>query len=142
MAEKELRYYFVLDLLASHIGDEYEGTVTGVTGNGIYVQLDRFLVDGLVRLSDLPSRGQTERWRMNRTTGSLIEQRTGKTISVGDRFTVRVVNASPEQRKLDLYVVDEMGTEKFSDRRKRKQTQKNKLRGPGKRSKNKGRKRR
>ncbi len=106
-AERDLRYYFVLDLLASHLGDDYEGTVTGVTGSGVFIQLDRFLVDGFIRIHDLPASAR-DLWRLNPNTGALVAQRSGKTITIGDRFTVRIANVKPEARTLDLVIVHEI----------------------------------
>jgi len=106
-AERELRNYLVMDLLSEHIGEDYAGTVTGMTNSGVFIQLDRFLVDGFIRLADLPRARSGDRWRLNRTTGSLTAQRSGATISIGDRFTVRVANVSPTTRKLDLVILDD-----------------------------------
>lgn len=106
-AERDLRNYLVLELLSSMVGERFEGTVTGVTGNGIFVQIDRYLVDGFIRTPDLPS-GPTgqERWRLNRTTGALVAQRSGKTITLGDRFVVQIASANPSGRRLDLVIIE------------------------------------
>lgn len=104
-AERDLRTYLVLELLAQHLGELFDGTVTGMTNSGVFIQLNRYLVDGYVRLEDLP--GKDENWRMNRTTGALVAQRSGRTISIGDRFTVRLVKVSPESRQLDLQITSD-----------------------------------
>ena len=109
-AERDLRTYLVLALLAEHLGDDYEGTVTGVTGNGIYVQLDRYLVDGFISVSDISrSFGNvSDRFAYNRNTGGLVAQRSGKTIAIGHRFLVRVASVDTVRRKLDLAIVSEI----------------------------------
>ncbi len=107
-AEKYLRTYLVLDFLRQHLGDDFEGTVTGVTNAGVFVQLDRYLSDGFVRVNDLP--GQvSDQWRLNRTTGALVAQRSGKTITIGDRFMVRIAKVSPERRQMELVIVGPIG---------------------------------
>lgn len=109
-AEHELRDYLVLDLLAKHIGEDYDGTVTGVSTSGIFVQLDRYLVDGFVALADLPGshrgKGRANPWKFNRNTGALVAQKSGQTITIGDRFLVRVTAVDPAARKLDLSIVE------------------------------------
>ncbi len=106
-AERDLRTYLVLDLLSQHLGDDYDGTVTGVTGSGIFIQLDRFLVDGFISVNDVSrSVGSPgDRWQFNRTTGGLVALRSGRTISIGNKFIVRVANVDVTRRKLDLVIV-------------------------------------
>lgn len=111
-AERSLRNYLVLDLLSRHVGDEFEGTVTGVTGSGVFVQLDRYLVDGFVAIAELPgfiSGVSRPRWNLNRRTGQLEEQTSGVRLSLGDRFVVRVVLVEPAARRLDLAVMKQVG---------------------------------
>ncbi len=112
-AERALREYFILALLADHLGDDFDGTVTGVTSQGVYIQIDRFLVDGLIRCNDLPgSPGgpDGERWRINNITGALVAQRSGRSITIGDSFVVRVAAVRPESRQLDLVIIDSRST--------------------------------
>jgi ribonuclease R len=107
-AERDLRDYLVLELLSRHLGDQFEGTVTGVTGSGIFVQLDRYLIDGFISVADLTGGGRSssESWRLDRATGTLVEHRRGRTISIGDRMTVRVARVEPSLRRLDLVIID------------------------------------
>lgn len=104
-AERELRNYLVLELLSQHIGDDYDGTVTGVTGNGVYIQIDKYLVDGFVRSNDLPGT-KNDRWKLNPQTGALVAQRSGATVSIGNTFTVRVAAVDLARRVMDLTVID------------------------------------
>ncbi|MEM1446106.1 MAG: RNB domain-containing ribonuclease, partial [Planctomycetota bacterium] len=104
-AERELRNYLVLELLAEQLGDDFAGTVSGVTGNGVFIQIDKYLVDGFVAVRELPQLPQ-DRWRFNRTTGALVAERSGKTITIGDRFTVRIASVDLARRQMDLAVVE------------------------------------
>ena len=113
-AERELRNYLVLALLEQHLGEEYAGTVTGVTGSGVFVQLDKYLVDGLVRSQDLPG-PKGEQWRLNDRAGSLVAQRSGRAISIGDTFTVVVAKVDLGRRSMDLVIVEDPGAAASSD---------------------------
>ncbi len=105
-AERDLRTFLVLALLDEHVGDDFDGTVTGVTRGGIFVQLDRYLVDGFVAVTDLPvASGRGDHWKLNQTTGALVAQRSGKTITIGDRFVVRIANVKPAKRVMELCIV-------------------------------------
>ena len=104
-AERELRKYLVLQLLEGMLGDDFAATVTGVTGQGAFLQIDRYLVDGFVKLDALPG-GKTDRWKLNPNTGALVAQRSGKTISIGDRFTVRIADIDLPRRQMELVILD------------------------------------
>lgn len=104
-AERELRNFLVLQLLAEHLGEDFAGTVTGVTGAGVYIQIDKYLIDGFVRSNDLPGT-KGDRWKHNPKTGALVAQRSGKTVSIGSTFTVRVAAVDLGRRTMEMVIVD------------------------------------
>ncbi|MEM8737681.1 MAG: VacB/RNase II family 3'-5' exoribonuclease [Planctomycetota bacterium] len=120
-AERELRKYLILELLATKLGEDFPGTVTGVTGQGIYLQIDRYLIDGFIRVADLPGptsakkhngKGRKtsggDRWQLNRNTGALVAQRSGRVINIGDRFpVVRIASVDLPRRQLELVIVED-----------------------------------
>ncbi len=112
-AERELRNYLVLELLSNHLGEDFAGTVTGVTGQGIFVQIDRYVIDGFIRSSDLPSPSdgkkgnKGDRWQLNRNTGALVAQRSGRSISIGHTFTVRIAAVDLTRRQMELVIVED-----------------------------------
>ena len=103
-AERELRNYLVLEMLSGRLGEDFDGTVTGVVAQGCFIQLNRFLVDGFVKVSELPS-AIGDFWKLNRNTGQLVADRSGKTIAIGDRFTVRIAAVNTVTRQMDLAIV-------------------------------------
>ena len=116
-AERELRKYLVMELLSTKLGEDFPGTVTGVTGQGIYLQIDQYLIDGFIRVADLPAPGRNhpskggrnsggDRWQLNRNTGALVAQRSGRVINIGDRFTVRVASVDLPRRQLELVIIE------------------------------------
>jgi len=105
-AERELRKFLVLQLLETRLGEDFPATVTGVSGQGAFLEIDRYLIDGFVRLADLPG-DKSDRWKLNPNTGALVAQRSGKTISIGDRFTVRIANIDLPRRQMELVILDD-----------------------------------
>ncbi len=110
-AERDLRSFLVLRLMEEMIGDDFEGTVTGVTSEGVFIQLDKYLVDGFVRAAEINLAGTSrgDRWKLNRQTGALVAQRSGLTIQIGDRTLVRIANVQPWRRQMDLVIMQLRG---------------------------------
>ena len=101
-AERELKLVYVLRLLEQHVGDEYEGIVTGVANFGVFVQFPEYLVEGLLRFSDLPD----DWWEVDSEAGCVIGQRTGRRLKIGDTVRVRIAAIDIAQRKLDLALAE------------------------------------
>ncbi len=105
-AERELRAVKVLQLLAEHVGDVIEGVVTGVTGFGVFVQSTRFLIEGMIRVGDLPD----DFWVLDDRTGVLRGQRTGRRIALGDRAKVQIVTVNIPARQLEFRLLEHGST--------------------------------
>lgn len=101
-AERELRAVKILQLLAEHVGDVIDGVVTGVTGFGVFVQSTRFLVEGMIRVADLPA----DFWMFDDRTGVLRGQRSGRRIALGDRARVQIVAVNISARQLELRLLE------------------------------------
>jgi ribonuclease R len=114
-AERELRQFLVLQLLENHIGEDFPALVTGVTANGVFVRLEKYLAEGLCRVEELPAPqkdGRTinnPRWVMDRQSGSLVEQNTGRSYNIGDRLNVTVAEIDLARRQMTLLVSDAAG---------------------------------
>jgi ribonuclease R len=90
-----------------HLGDEFSGVVTGITGSGLYVQLERFLVEGMVRLQDMPqSGGRPDEWRADDRTGRLVAKRSGASLGIGDIVMVEIQRVDLGSRHLDLRLTE------------------------------------
>jgi ribonuclease R len=111
-AERELRQFLVLQLLAEHIGEVFDGLVTGVTGAGVFIRLDKYLAEGIIRTEDLPSFDASgraggfgrSRWQLDKRTGALVEQNSGRSFSIGDRVAITVLQVDLARRQMQLGV--------------------------------------
>ncbi len=109
-AERQLRQFLVLQLLSNHIGESYKGVVTGVSARGLFVQIDKFLADGIIKVSDLP--GDVTRsnarpvWRVDQRTGALVDQASGRSFNMGDTVTIRIAQVDLARRQMDLVLDD------------------------------------
>ncbi|MEY3026351.1 MAG: Ribonuclease [Planctomycetota bacterium] len=106
-AEKDLRTFLVLQLLhEKHLGDEFDGTVTGIMPNGtVFVSIDRYLVDGAIPSRDMKGGdGRIDRWTRDQRSGRLIASRSGASIGLGDRIKVRITSVDLRGRQLNLEI--------------------------------------
>jgi len=112
-AERDLRQFLVLQLLAEQIGEEFTGVVTGVNPRGVFVQIDKYLADGMVKKEDLPGdvtrSNQMPRWRIDDKTGALFDENSGRSYNMGDRVKVNIAAVDLSRRQLDLLIADAEG---------------------------------
>lgn len=101
-AERELRMVKVLEFLSGRLGEIEEGVVTGVTNVGIFVQLRKYLVDGLIRFDDLAD----DWWELDPRGGCVYGQRSGNCIKIGDRLRVQIAAVDVASRDLDLALAE------------------------------------
>jgi len=106
-ATREAMNWLKTEFMQNKLGQEFQGTISGVTQFGAFVQLDTLQVDGLIHVSALGS----EYFDLDRSRFRLVGSRTGRTFQLGDRVKVKVVRASLEDRKIDFSLVEELPVE-------------------------------
>ncbi len=99
--EAWLKCYFIRDKL----GEQFTGTISGVTTFGIFVQLDSLFIEGLVHVTELGA----DYFQYDEARHELRGERTGKRYQLTDRVTVQVSRVDLDARKIDLMLVDEFG---------------------------------
>jgi ribonuclease R len=96
--EAWLKSYYMQD----HVGEEFDGTISGVTNFGLFVTLDDLYVDGLVHISDL---GQ-DYFQFDQQKHMLRGERSGAQYQLAGRVRVKVVRVNLEQAKIDFVLVE------------------------------------
>jgi ribonuclease R len=94
-----LKCYYMKDRL----GEEFAGTITGVTGFGIFVTLDEVYVEGLVHISEL---GQ-DYFHFDQDKHMIMGERTRKKYQLADRVNIKVVRVDIETSKIDFALASE-----------------------------------
>jgi ribonuclease R len=84
--EREVVDLYRALLMRDRVGDVFEGTVTGVTGTGVYVSLDEPFVDVLVRYESMGP----DQYEIDDDEIGVFGRRSGERIDLGDRMTVTV----------------------------------------------------
>lgn len=96
--EREVVDLYRACLMSDQIGQEYAGTIVGITASGLFVALEAPYVEGLLKTERL-GEGYAFDAQTLRLSGG------GGTFSLGDTVRVRVVNVSLTHRKIDFELV-------------------------------------
>lgn len=92
-----------VEYILDHLGDEFSGVVSGITRFGIYVELDRILVDGMIHVRDL----KDDYYEYDEDNYAMVGTRTGTRYAVGDAIRVVVVRADIDTREIDFFIAED-----------------------------------
>jgi ribonuclease R len=95
---ERLKAYF----MEQHIGDEFKGQVTGVTSFGLFVELEKNRVSGLVHITSLPN----DYYHFDPVVHRLTGERSGKVFQLAQKLRVRVMAVNVDERKIDFELVN------------------------------------
>lgn len=84
--------------LQDQIGAVFTGMITGVTGFGLFVELDEVRVSGLVHISALPG----DYYHFDPLHQSITGERRGRSFTLAQRVRVKVLDVRADARKIDL----------------------------------------
>ena len=87
------------EYMMDHIGEEFEGIITGLANFGMFVQLPN-LVEGLVHITELDGY-----FIYDEKLQILIDKKTKKRYSLGEKVNVKCIAASKEDRSIDFELV-------------------------------------
>ena len=99
-AERDVLSMKMAEYMEDHIGEQYQGIISGVTSFGFFVELEN-LVQGLVHISTLDGY-----YNYVPEILSLVRDDNGKKYRIGDEVTVVVTAASKENSTVDFEVVE------------------------------------
>ena len=99
-AEREMADYYKTLYMSQHIGEEFEGVISGVINSGVFVELAN-TVEGFVSTTALPF----DNYVLN-PAHYLLK---GKSYSyrLGDRLRIKVLSVNLEKRRIDFKLAEE-----------------------------------
>jgi ribonuclease R len=100
-AERASIKYKQTEYMADRVGAQFDGSVTGVSMNGIFVEEKESKCEGMIRLRDLGN----DYFEYNDKELAIIGKRTGKTFRIGDKVKFKVTNADLSRRIIDYTLV-------------------------------------
>lgn len=92
-----LKCYFMQD----KIGEEFDGTVAGVTSFGLFVALDNIYIEGLLHVTELGN----DYFNYDKARHEMAGERSGVRYRLGDRLRVKVSRVDLETSKIDFVLV-------------------------------------
>lgn len=104
--EREVEDMKMAEYMMDHVGEEFNGIISGVTSFGLFVQLPN-MIEGLVHISDISG----DYYNYDERTMSLIGQKSKKRYRIGDEVIVVVKSASKEESFIDFEVKKESSEE-------------------------------
>ncbi|HHY21064.1 MAG TPA: ribonuclease R, partial [Bacilli bacterium] len=99
-AERETDSVKKAQYMEDKIGETFNGIISGVTGFGIFVELEN-TIEGMVHVSDLTD----DFYHYDDRQYAMIGERTGNVFRIGDEIEVRCINVNVEESAIDFEVV-------------------------------------
>ena len=100
-AERNSKKYKQVEYMKEHIGEVFDGVISGVTEWGLYVEETNTKSDGMVSLRNLTD----DYYIMDEKNYALIGEKTKKKYGLGDKVKVKLLGADLDRRTLDYIFV-------------------------------------
>lgn len=101
-AERDSIKFMQVKFMDQHVGETFEGVVSGTADFGFWVEIPENGAEGLIKLRDLTD----DSYFHNPKTHSIIGRRSGKEYQLGDRVKIKVLKANLIAKQLDFKIVD------------------------------------
>ncbi len=97
-AERASIKYKQAEWMEQHIGQKFEGVITGLTDFGMFVEIKKFKCEGMVRLNSIIG----DHYEYDSSMMAVIGRKYYKQFKMGDSVMVQVLDASKKTRTIDL----------------------------------------
>ena len=105
-AERASVKYKMVEFMKERIGEEFEGSISGVTEWGLYVELEDTHIEGMVAMRDLSD----EFYAFDEEEYAAVGTRSGRKFVLGDRVRIKVKGADLRLKQLDFEMVGSYDT--------------------------------
>jgi ribonuclease R len=100
-AERESIKFKQAEYMADHIGEIFEGVISGVSAWGVYVVVSETLSEGMVHISKLGD----EYFKLDEKGYAIVGEKSGKRFSLGDSVKIKVEKIDIERKNIDMSLV-------------------------------------
>lgn len=101
-----------IEFMRTHLGEEFTGMVTSVTGFGLFVELDQYPVEGLIHISQLSD----DYYEFDQERMRLEGSHSGRVFKLGDKVRVQVEAANVATLELNFLLLEKMVPEGSAER--------------------------
>lgn len=119
-AERASIKYKQVEFMSDKVGQEFIGTISGVTQWGFYVELEDSKCEGLVSITEL----EDDYYEFDEKNYCIAGRHHHKIYQLGDKVTVKVAKANLVARQLDYELVRKEG-EREAEKKPEKENRKN-----------------
>ena len=103
-AERETIKLKKTEYMQAHIGEEFDGVISGITKWGMYVELPN-TIEGLVHVTNMTD----DHYEYNEERYEMIGMHTRKVYKLGEALRVQVLDADRLMRTIDFKIVNQGG---------------------------------
>jgi len=100
-AERESVKYKQVEYIKGHIGEEFDGVISGMIERGMFIKLQDSLVEGMVTFDRMDDSFELAESRLK-----AIGKKSKRIISMGEKVRVRIVSADLETKQVEMAFVD------------------------------------
>ncbi len=101
-AARDVMSYLKCLYLQPLVGESFDATITSALEFGVFVQLQRVPIDGLVHISAIPG----DYWELEAGGMGLVGRDSGRRWQMGDAVQVRLIRVDLAQRQIDFELLD------------------------------------
>ncbi len=101
-AERASIKFKEVEFMGDRLGEVFDGTISGVTEWGLYVEVNDLYCEGMIPARDLDD----DYYEFDEKTYCLTGRRTHRTYRLGDPITIQVARADLVKKQLDFVIVD------------------------------------
>ena len=112
-AERSSIKYKLAEFMQDKVGQEFEGTVSGITEWGMYVEIEPTKVEGMVMLREI----KEDFFIYDEKNFCLVGKATRKKFTLGDKVRIKVYKTNLEQKLIDYALVWDPEWNKKSSRK-------------------------
>lgn len=101
-AERESIKYKQVEFIMDHVGEVFDGRITGFIAKGMFVEIIESKVEGMIEFNTLD-----QVFIMDESRLKVVGKRSGDIMKIGDSIKIKVLDADLQRRRVDFELVEE-----------------------------------
>jgi ribonuclease R len=91
-----------VEFIFDYLGEAFNGKISGVMEYGLYVEIEEFLIEGLVPIKTI----QDDYYKYDQSSLSLKGENSGKVYRLGQKVKVKVIDVNKSRQTIDFELAD------------------------------------